>query len=211
MSGTARAADAVLEDPVTGAEAVAYEYRVTEEKHLKDDLIEWTRWGYREVADGGVAVPFSVDDGTDRVLVDPGAPDDEHKARSGAVNLYATREEEVHVDGDGRTPDHVGGLFERTDASPPDDDLDRVYETARVEPGDDVYVLGTGTFRDGERVVEGGDGRFVVAGASQLRTVVYNAWWGVFKFVGGALLALVCGYLLLWRVAELVGVPLRLF
>jgi hypothetical protein len=207
ISGTARAADRTLRDPVSGAEAVAYEYRVTQEEAYKDDLIDWTRWGYMEQADGGVAVPFYVEDETGRVRVEPGDPDDEHAARDGAVNLYAVREENVHVDGGEHPPESVRRLFGRTDVSA-NTDRGRVYASARIEPGDEVYVLGTASFDGGDRLVAGGDGRFVVAGASQLRTLLYNAGWGVCKFVGGLALALVCGAILLFGLADLLGVRL---
>lgn len=195
VSGTARPAEDTLTEPVEGGDALAYEYRITQEEAFKDDLLDWTRWGYREHAAGDIAVPFFVEDATGRVRVDPGEPDEAHKATDGTVNLYATRERSVHVDGEETPPGSVSALSQRAavDAS----DRARVYATAAVEPGDEVYVLGTARFDGTDRVVEGADGRFVVAGASQLRTLVYNAGWGLFKFVVGVALVVGCGGLLL--------------
>lgn len=138
------------------------------------------------------------------MVVDPGDPNERHEAYSGAVNLYAPDAAKTHVDDDESPSDSLDALFAETDVSPADD-LGRVYTTARIEPGDEVYVLGTAAFRDGERVVHGGDGRFVVAGASQLRTFVYNAVWGVVKFAVGLAMAVVCGALLLFEVTNAVG------
>lgn len=206
--GTVRPGDRTLTDPVSGEESVAYEYTVSREKRVKNDVWDWTRYGYRTEADGGVAVPFFVEDASGRVLVEPGDPDDEHAAYDGAVNLYATSETDIHLDDDESGPASLRHLFAKADASRPDDDYGRAYETSRIEPGEEVYVLGTARFRDGERVVEGADGRFVVAGASQLRTLVYNAGWGVSKFVAGTVLAAVCGFLVLIALADLAGVSL---
>lgn len=210
VTGTAAPADETLVDPVSGDEAVAYEYRVAEEEAFKDDLVDWTRFGYRQKADDATAVPFYVEDSGGRVLVDPGDPDVEgNKARSGIVNLYGTRDEKVHVTDPAEASAAFDAFVDRHDVD--DTDRKRVYETARIEPGDDVYVLGTATFRDGETVIEGGGGRFVVAGASQLRALLYNTGWGVAKFGGGVALALVTGYLLVEAVAGLFGYGVPLF
>lgn len=195
VSGTAQPADRTLTEPVEGDDALAYEYEVTQEEHFKDDVLDWTKWGYREKASGDAAVPFYVDDGTGRALVDPGTPDEDHKAKDGALNLYATTERETHVDGEETRPAWMQGFFGRADLETTD--RGRVYETAAIEPGDEVYVLGTASFDGNDRVIAGGDDRFVVASASQLRAFLYNALWGVVKFVGGGILVVVCGFLLL--------------
>jgi hypothetical protein len=194
ISGTARPADRTLTEPVEGGEALAYEYEVSQEEYLKDDLLDWTRWGYRQKAGGAAAIPFHVEDETGRVLVDPGTPGEEHEAKDGALNLYATHERKTHVDGDGTRPARMQGFFGRADLDTTEQG--RVDETAAIEPGDEVYVLGTASFDGTDRVVEGGDGRFV-AGASQLRTLLYSAGWGLTKSVVGVLLVVVCGGLLL--------------
>ncbi|MFB6170988.1 MAG: hypothetical protein ABEJ23_00535 [Haloarculaceae archaeon] len=197
VTGTARPVepDRTLTEPIEAGEALAYEYRVTQEEAFKDDIIDWTRWGYREQAEGDQTVPFYVEDATGRLRVDPGAPDDGHKAADGTVNLYATRERSVHVDDETEAPASLSALHQRADVE--STDRARVYTTAAVEPGDEVYVLGTARFDGDERVVEGADRRFVVAGASQLRTLVYNAGWGLVKFVVGVVLVVGCGGLLL--------------
>lgn len=195
VSGTARPDGHTLTEPIGGEEVLAYEYRVTQEERVKDDLLDWTRWGYREHADGAVAAPFVVEDATGRVRVEPGTPDDEHRARDGAVNLYATRDRDVHVDGEAEPSASVSALHRRVGID--STDRARVYETAAIEPGDGVYVLGTARFDGTDRVVGGADGRFVVAGASQLRTLVYNAGWGLVTFVGGVGLAVFCALVLL--------------
>lgn len=208
VSGEVRPAERTLTDPVSGDEAVAYEYEASHERGLKRDPLDWTRWGYRTETDGGVAVPFDVEDESGRVRVEPGDPDDEHAARDGAINLYATRDADLHLDAGERDPARLRHLFAKTGISELNGDVDRLYETARIEPGDEVYVLGTATFRDGDRVIEGGDDRFVVAGGSQLRTLVYNAGWGVSKLVAGLGLATGCGLLLVLWVSDLAGVSL---
>lgn len=208
VSGTARPAGRALTDPVSGEEAVAYEYEVSHEEYLKDNPFDWTRLGYRTDADGGAAVPFYVEDESGRVLVDPGDPDHDRVANDGAVNLYATRDSDVHLDAGETGPATLRHLFDGTGASEVDTDIARLYETAHVRPGDEVYVLGTATFRDGDRVIEGGDDRFVVAGGSQLRTLAYNAGWGASKLAAGVALTTACGLLLVLWVADLAGVSL---
>lgn len=204
VSGTATPAAETLVDPVSGEDAVAYEYQVTQEESRKDDVLDWTRFGYRQQADAATAVPFYVEDSGGRVLVDPGDPNVEgSKAKSGVVNLYGTNDETGHV----TDPAERAAAFDAFDERHAIEETDRsrVYETARIEPGDDVYVLGTATVCDGECVLEGADGRFVVAGASELRTFLYNTGWGVMKFAVGVSLSLVTGYLLVEAVADLFG------
>lgn len=92
-------------------------------------------------------------------------------------------------------------LHQRANIDPPD--RSRVYKTATIAPGDEVYVLGTARFDGADRVIEGGDDRFIVAGASQLRTLGYTASWALFKFVGSVLL-IVFGSVVLLSVAGVV-------
>jgi|AntDeeMetagen192_2_1112575.scaffolds.fasta_scaffold06459_2 hypothetical protein len=210
VTGTAAPATETLVDPVSGQEAIAYEYSVTQEEAFKDDVVDWTRFGYREKADDATAVPFYVEDAGRRVLVDPGDPDVEgNEAESGVVNLYGTRDESEHVTDPAEASAAYDAFVERHDVE--ETDRKRVYETARIEPGDDVYVLGTATYWNGETVIEGADGRFVVAGATQLQTFLYNTGWGVTKFAGGVALALVTAYLLVEAVAGLFGYGVPLF
>lgn len=195
VSGTARPVDRTLTEPVGAGEALAYEYRLTKEEAFKDDVLDWTRWGYREHAAGELTVSFYIEDATGRVRVDPGDPDDGHQATDGTVNLYATRERDIHLDESEEGPASLAALHQRAGVDSPD--RARIYETAAIEPGDEVYVLGTARFDGNDRVVEGADGRFVLAGASQLRTFIYNAGWGLLKFAVGVVLVVGCGGLLL--------------
>lgn len=204
VQGTVRTATETVPDPATGREAVAYEYEIKQEDRVKDDVVDWTRWGYDYVTDGVVAMPFYVDDGTGRVLVEPGDVDDDNKALDGVANVYAP-DADAHHETEGTPPGPVQELFERTDADPAPD-RGRLYRSAAIEPGDPVYVLGVPDRRGGEPVIHGGDGRFVVAGASQLRTVVYNTGWGLLHFFGGLAVALFCAVVLWSEVASVVGV-----
>lgn len=206
VAGTVRAADRTLTDPMTGDDCVAYEYRVTEERAIKDDLVDWTRFGYREAGRDAVAVPFRVEDDTGTVLVELGDADDVHSL-DGAVTLYAPKGERIHVADPDRTPAGLDVLFRRTDLTPTDD-RGRVYRTDPIRPGDDAYVLGTGRF-DGQRIIGGGSDRFVVAAAGQVRTVGYSLGWGMTKLAGGAALTGVTGLFLLFSLANVLGVPLR--
>jgi len=195
VSGTARPAGESLTDPVTGSDCVAYEHETSQEEYVKDDLLDFTRLGYRQQADGADAVPFYVEDESGQIRVDPGDPADGHRASDGVVNVYAPGTESVHLDEDASLPASLEAYVGRHDMDR--HDRARVHESAHVAPGDPVYVLGQATHDGGERVLRGGDGRFVVAGASQARTLVYNAGWALVKFLSGLALTLGSGYLLL--------------
>lgn len=191
VSGRVRPVEEPLTDPVTGVDAVAYSYRVADEKRAKTNLFDWTRWGYRVAEDGEVAVPFYVEDESGRVRVDPGDPDGRPAGADGVVRLYAPDDAVVSLARE--EPASAEALDEWVDPPERADGQNRRVRTAPVEVGDPVYVLGTVRFDGVERVVEGGDGRFVVAGASQARTLVATTARGLATFVGGLLLALVSG------------------
>jgi hypothetical protein len=196
VQGAVEPADQTLDDPFSGADAVAYNFEVRQEERTIDNLFDVVWPDYHRLYRGQRSVPFYVDDGTGRVLVDPGAPDGEDKTVDGTVNLYATTDTEVHLD-DGATPPEPVLTFHQHEDFDVDTASGRRYESARVEPGDDVYVLGTAAFRDGERVIDGDDDRFVIANASEPRAIAYNAGWAATKFVGGTVLSLGSGWLLL--------------
>jgi len=154
--------------PVFGRECVAAAW----------DVYDWSEHGkhsnWKHVAEGYVSTPFNVDDGTGRVLVDLG----NNGGRAGAFSrLRGIGEfsESVSLDGvivdferleryrqpvDEEPPERLQKL-EATSAVPEQTESitnvidvgkshgDRRYEEGVVEPGDEVYVLGTATHEDG--------------------------------------------------------------
>jgi len=169
VSGTVVPAERTLDAPWTGEDCVYAEYWASETRE-SDDGENTVR-----IAEGEAAVPFYVDDGSGRVLVEPTTNMTvvlEDDARE-SLESYGKRETppdsvmayfdgEYDLDGDAREVttlltraqavlDWVAGLFTNRSAK-----LDRgrkqAFSQTILEPGATVYVLGTALPRDVDTV-----------------------------------------------------------
>jgi len=147
VTGRAKPVDA-LAAPLSGAEAVAYSYRIGQET----DGVGW--W---QVAEGTVTGPFEVVGPTGRIRVEPG---------DGRVDVPTEPADTVRADGE---------LLDRTRerlAASPAFDLDthpeylagavsdpRRYAEGVLEPGTEVYVYGDITRESGRKRVDGDESR----------------------------------------------------
>lgn len=148
LTGTAGVHSDRLRGPVSGDPAVWYSLRITERRG----------WGYRkahtELHYERSDAPFVLDDGTGSVVVDP---------TDGAVRF---KNREVSPDtrrtlpvADQTETDTLEGISERAGVDP---DEGTRFDELRIEPGDEVTVLGTVTHDEGHTQVADGDRRLVV-------------------------------------------------
>jgi len=127
VSGTAAPVVGTLQAPFSEASALVADWRVDAESPLRG----------RRVGSGVDAVPFTVEDDTGRALVWP---------TPGAVTLAESTS--VAVGADERAPDPVRRFLSREDAPDPGPlarlfgGADRTYVESRVDPGDEVVVVG---------------------------------------------------------------------
>lgn len=173
VTGTATPVIGTLQAPFSETEALVADWRVDERGYLP----RFTRAGR-----GVDAVPFVVEDGTARALVWP---------TPGAVALEGP-DTTVTVGRDERAPDPVRRFLSRPDAPdaaasvlpgiPVADGRARRYAESRLEPGDEVTVVGR------PRPVSGGDharepeaaadgGRPTVSVADADVTVAFGPSW----------------------------------
>lgn len=141
--GTVTNADSLVEGPFSGERAVALGYDVFEEEPTMDG----DDWGstrtFERIAGGSVASPFTLDDGTGKLRVDP---------RGASFRLAS--DTEIEVPGGETPPERVQRYIDADDAVE-DEDLtvdigplslaagyDRRYVERRVDPGDKVLVCG---------------------------------------------------------------------
>ena len=169
VSGTVVPAERTLDAPWTGEDCVYVEYSASETRETDDGTETF------EVARGEAAVPFYVDDGSDRVLVEPTTDatiiieDDAREYRNSVGkrsappdNVMAYFDGERDLDGDAR---EVTTLVERVTApikrvlavfDTGSAELDRgrrqLFRQTILEPGATVYVLGTALPRDPDAV-----------------------------------------------------------
>lgn len=186
LDGEAAVYDSTLTAPVSGADALAYRYRVEEHRWMGRHRA-WV-----PVDHGSDAVAFEVDDGSGPALVAPeGARLDLHDAN------------QVTVAADEQPPEPVRTLTESVDAV---DDGDRVrYRERRLDPGDTAYVLGEAVDRPSpddlsRTVVAEGAAPFVVADRSEESLERRLRWLVVYGGPGGAVAA-VAGFGLMLRLA----------
>jgi ethanolamine utilization microcompartment shell protein EutS len=142
LKGSALAADGdPFPAPFSDDECVVAEYEV-EQYHEDDDGGSWNT-----VASGVVHTPFSLDDGTGRVLVEP--HDD------ATFDIDPADRETIRVDSSERGPDPVQRFVERMDdVSYPADaagsENDRRYHQNLIRDKESVYVYGTAQPRGGD-------------------------------------------------------------
>lgn len=175
LEGTADVIGETVRTPLTETSCLAYEYEIEERR---------PGTGWSTVDRGRDAVPFRLTDDTAGVRVDP----------TGA-RLALSTTETVTVDGTEATPD-IGRPDRETETrAVTDDDVpeirhvsyrDHRYRERRLEPGDDVYVVGEARYdvdareemRDVNAVVENGPRTvtFVVADGPRI-----DAGWRLLK------------------------------
>lgn len=137
--GTVTNADGLVEAPFSGERSVALAYEVLEEEPT-------TRTGpnpMERVASGSAAEPFTLDDGTGKLRVDPRgatfrlAPDTNIEVEGGATPPQRIQR---YIDAD----DSVGDEDLTVSLGPLDlpGGYDRRYIERRVDPGDRVLVCG---------------------------------------------------------------------
>lgn len=172
ITGRAEPFDGTLDAPFTGDDCLVRTWMI-EEWEETDDSSSW-----RTIAEDVAAVPFVVDDGTGRVRVDPPDTDAVHDPSISPTEVFdmirrnsADSDAVYDVDGieepvvenavDEATPDAVEqfvtdrddvtyaaeGVLDGLDAGRQEGD--RRYYQALVQPGEDVYVLGTAVPREG--------------------------------------------------------------
>jgi hypothetical protein len=159
-----------FEAPLSGTQNCVVAGWEVEEWSETGDHSRWTK-----LADGVESVPFYLDDGTDRVLVDPGS----HATQGGLlgrVEDVGEFRDSVEVDGVTVDFEHVPTVREVGAEEPTPDDVarfvahertldhqtgsitnlidvgnahgDRRYSQATIRPGQEVYLLGTARPRD---------------------------------------------------------------
>lgn len=164
LTGTARPIDGeTVEGPLTGRPALATGWRV-EEWDERGDNSHWN-----EVAEGYDSVPFELDDGSASIRVDPGddaspsgfvdaldVGDLGHSVGVGETTVdFQTLETVDQIPPDGAKPDRIA-RFERAESTVHEHtgsitnvvDIgkkhgERRYWEGRIEPGEEVYLLGT--------------------------------------------------------------------
>jgi len=228
LSGTARPIDGrTIEGPLTGREALAAGWRV-EEWDERGDHSHWN-----EVAEGYDSVPFRLDDGGAEIRVDPGSDaagsgfvdaldlgDLSHSVAVGETTVdFRTLETVDQIPPDGSKPDRIA-RFEHNERTvgPHTDSItnlvdigkkhgERRYHEGRIEPGDEVYLLGTVQPRDGEAaashlqrsnavVAPDGDDPFVLS--ARTRSELESATrLGMAALLGGLAAVVAGGYLIL--------------
>jgi hypothetical protein len=125
LAGTAHAHEETSQSPLTDTECIAYDWEV--ERYLGGG--RGSNWS--TIASGETRHPCRLDDGTGIALVDP----------NGAT-LELLTEETIEVEPYESPPPEVGDYLERTETVDREHDYTRRYTETRLEPGDDIHVLG---------------------------------------------------------------------
>lgn len=193
LVGTVEASDAgTVQAPFTGRDCVALDYAVQEYETSYNAATRTTTSSWDPIHGGVTDRPFVLADGTGRVRVDP----------AGAY-LSLDVDDRIEVDGGDPPPDRIRRFIEVSDAVDSEEtrlDIgpfsldtgeDRRYVERRLEPGDEVLVLGrpvrargdVGTVNAEIRFAEGAS--FVVADAG--RRAVAG------RLLAGSLVALLFG------------------
>lgn len=191
-----------LVGPFSGRPSLVVGYEVKEERTSHDANTNTTRRTWRTIDEGWAGVPFVLDDGTASVRVDP--TDASYSIRLDESTRVAggrTPPERIQsfIETNGRVDSEAGGF----DVGPVrlSTGRDRRYIEYRLEPGDEVCVLGTPRASRGEvghvnAVVDSGS-PFVVVDAAPRSAAVRIVGESLVPLVFGSLFALVGLMLLL--------------
>jgi hypothetical protein len=186
VEGTATAAGAAVDAPLSGTPAVAY--RLTVDAVPADASDGERRRNCTTVANVECAREFALRDGTGAVRVDP----------SGA-QLRMSSDCERTVDPGDDVPAVFAALLDREGVDRTGSTL--LCEEATLAVGESAFVLGNASRRDAELVVDGGRERLVVPGSrrdalGRLRSVLRGGGAGAaLALVGQAAMALTTGAL----------------
>lgn len=162
FAGTARASDeGTLEAPVSGTACLAY----TVQSRSRDETRPDATWTHDAEVSAGV--PFVVDDGADRVRVDPASAVLSLVDGDSAVTAWSDRTDlsddvRDRLAGMGLPNAATDGSSAGADANSSDDER-RQYREHRLEPGGDVHVYG-GNVADGADHESDPDAPVTVAG-----------------------------------------------
>lgn len=145
LRGTAEPASGVVRSPFTETPCLAYEYVVEEKRQSNSKHGTSTNWV--TIASGDEYVPFSLDDGSDSVLIEPPGAD-----------FRLGEDDRIDVDGGTAPPDPIANFIERTDDVDCQNDSldlrlfelktgrDRRFRERRLDVGAAVHVLGTARY-----------------------------------------------------------------
>lgn len=141
LRGRAEPAGKALRAPFTGTPCLAYEYEVEEERSTKNG----TTW--RAIDSGDRYVPFLLDDGSGKILVEPPG-----------ASVRLSRDAHITVEGGTEPPERIARYIEATedvDCQNTALDLrlfelktgtDRRFTERRLDVGEEVHVLGTARY-----------------------------------------------------------------
>lgn len=128
LEGTAGVHEDTDRSPFTDTESLVHRWRI-ERRRPGGGTSGTSKWA---TVDAGVEThPFVLDDETGAVLVEPAG-----------ANLQLETTETVGVDGGESPPATVADYLESTADLEVDDDQERRFHEARLDPGDDVHVVG---------------------------------------------------------------------
>lgn len=126
LSGTARVHEATSTSPFTATECLVQDWEVQEYRGSGDEGSNWST-----LDSGETKHRFQLDDGTGAVLVEP----------DGAT-LELTKQETVKVGPDESPPAAVTDYLAETDGVDREHRRKRAYTERRLDPTDDVHILG---------------------------------------------------------------------
>jgi len=217
LAGTARPHDGTLTAPFSEVPCLLARWRVEEYRDDGDD--DGGSW--RTIASGLESVPFVLDDGTGRLLVEP--HDD--------VEFAVSEEPRLDVDVDETPPDRVAAFLAEQDVpvEPQDWELlegvdfgteegDRRYYQELLQPGEHVYVFGTvqpdEAAPDGVAVRKVTDGSraepLFLLGDKPAAEIAADRKWALWRLpAGGALVTvgvLGLGYMVYWTLSGALAV-----
>ncbi len=221
LEGTAHNDGQTVEAPFSDEECLHIDWEVEEyRKDPDDDDYDW-----ETVAQGSQSVPFSLDDGTGRVLVRAAGGD-------ATFEISDSNTRRITVGGGQRPPGEVAEFIERHDgqherASFTENPVDalgdfvasdrighsnrkRRYTQEVLPDGSDVYLLGSAVPREADGEMAGQEDlleltrdedldKFLISDRSEEELESYYEKWGPLEVVGGLALSAICLALLLLR------------
>lgn len=179
-----------LVGPFSGRSSLVVGYEVKEERTSHDANTNTTRRTWKTIDEAWAGVPFVLDDGTASIRVDPADAqfalglDESTRIAGGRIPPERIRS---FIEGNERIDSEAGGF----DVGPIrlSTGRDRKYVEYRIEPGDEVCVLGTPQHARGDV----GQVNAVVDGGSPFVVLDANPRSAALRMVGGSLLPLVFG------------------
>lgn len=144
LTGRAAAGPEALTAPLTGEDAVLVSYGVREYERGADLEKEWAT-----VETGLAAVPFYLDDGTGRVLVDvPDGVGDRPVTEATEYDLSFETMADEEFEGGGSQPASVTRFLEEHTDVEPAPDRERKYVQQTIPVGEELLVFGDAELAD---------------------------------------------------------------